>query len=147
MDHGGLMVGRSAIFFHRPSCAQCRTLHGGHPERWPHNNHDRGRRNGGDERKSRMLAIVAKLKAAPGKGKELAQRMVEISAKVRANEPGNHMYAVHQSSADQDVVMIYEQYTDKAALDAHRQHMKEMGVDLSGLLAGKPELEFFDTCG
>jgi len=93
-----------------------------------------------------MLAIVAKLKAQPGKGAELAARMAEIAVKVRT-EPGNHAYAVHQSSADADVVMIYEQYTDQEALNAHRQHMKELGVDLSGLLAGRPELEFFDVRG
>lgn len=93
-----------------------------------------------------MLAIVAKLKATEGKGDELAERMAEIAAKVR-NEPGNKAYAVHQSSEDRDLVMIYEQYDDKDALDAHRAHMKEMGVDLSGLLAGRPELSHFDVTG
>ncbi|MCC5811429.1 MAG: antibiotic biosynthesis monooxygenase [Ectothiorhodospiraceae bacterium] len=90
-----------------------------------------------------MLAIVAKLKAAEGRGGELAGRMREIAEKVRT-EPGNHAYAVHQGKDDGDLVMIYEQYTDQAALDAHRDHMKEMGVDLRGLLAGKPELEYFN---
>lgn len=93
-----------------------------------------------------MLAIVAKLKAVDGKGGELAERMAEIAAKVRT-EPGNHAYAVHQNSDDRDLVMIYEQYDDKASLDAHRSHMKEMGVDLSGLLAGRPELSYFDVIG
>jgi quinol monooxygenase YgiN len=93
-----------------------------------------------------MLAIVAKLQAVSGKGAELAGRMAEIAVKVRT-EPGNHMYAVHQSSADADVVVVYEQSADKAALDAHRAHMKEMGVDLSGLLAGRPELAYYDVKG
>jgi len=92
-----------------------------------------------------MLAIVAKLKAQPGKGNELAKAMSEISGKVRANESGNHGYTVHQGAEDADLVMIYEVYTDQAALDAHRQHMKEMGVNLAELLAGKPELEQFRT--
>lgn len=92
-----------------------------------------------------MLAIVAKLKAQPGKGNDLAQAMTEISAKVRANESGNHGYTVHQSTQDTDLVMIYEVYADQAALDAHRQHMKEMGVNLAELLAAKPELEQFQT--
>ncbi|RFA26564.1 antibiotic biosynthesis monooxygenase [Alkalilimnicola ehrlichii] len=93
-----------------------------------------------------MLAIVAKLKAQPGKGSELAQAMVGIAEKVRT-EPGNHAYQVHQSSEDSDLVMIYEQYTDKDALGAHRENMKSMGVDLSALLAGRPELEYFDLKG
>lgn len=90
-----------------------------------------------------MLAIVAKLQAVPGKGAELAERMAEIAVKVRT-EPGNHMYAVHQSANDADLVMIYEQYTDQEALKAHGAHMKEMGVDLSALLAGRPVLEQYD---
>lgn len=93
-----------------------------------------------------MLAIVAKLNAVEGKGSELAARMGEIAVKVRT-EPGNHVYAVHQASEDSDLVMIYEQYDDKAALDAHRAHMKEMGVDLSGLLKGRPELAYYDVKG
>lgn len=90
-----------------------------------------------------MLVIVAKLQAVAGKGSELAERMVAIAQKVRT-EPGNHMYAIHQAVEDADIVMVYEQYTDQAALDAHRAHMKEMGVDLSGLLAGAPSLEYFE---
>ncbi|MCC5858468.1 MAG: antibiotic biosynthesis monooxygenase [Ectothiorhodospiraceae bacterium] len=93
-----------------------------------------------------MLAIVAKLRAVEGKGGELAERMRGIAEKVRT-EPGNHAYTVHQGQDDGDLVMIYEQYDDQAALDAHRAHMKEMGVDLRGLLAGKPELEFYSTGG
>lgn len=94
-----------------------------------------------------MLAIVAKLQAAAGKGGELAERMREVAERVRSNEAGNHAYTVHQASENADLVMIYEQYEDQAALDAHRQHMKEMGVDLAGLLAGRPELEFFEVRG
>ena len=93
-----------------------------------------------------MLAIIAKLTAKPGKGSELAAKMVEIAEKVRT-EPGNHAYTIHQGSENADVVMVYEQYTDQDALDAHRQHMKEMGVNLADLLAGRPELEYFNVAG
>lgn len=91
-----------------------------------------------------MLAIVAKLTAQPGKGAELAEAMKGIAEKVRANESGNHAYNVHQGSENADLVMIYELYDDQDALNAHRQHMKEMGVNLAELLAGKPELEYFE---
>ncbi len=93
-----------------------------------------------------MLAIVAKLKAKPGLGAELAQKMVEIATEVR-KEPGNHAYSIHLSKADPDLVMVYEQYTDEDALAAHRQNMKEMRVDLSALLAGRPEIEQFELRG
>jgi autoinducer 2-degrading protein len=35
-------------------------------------------------------------------------------------EPGNLFYQVHRSIADPRRFFIYEQYTDQAALDAHR---------------------------
>lgn len=44
---------------------------------------------------------------------------------------------------DGDTVMIYEQYTDEAALEAHREHMKSLGGGLKGLLAGRPDVKLF----
>ena len=90
-----------------------------------------------------MLTVIAKLRARPGQGTALAGQMNQAAAEVR-NEPGNYAYVVHRASDDPDLVMIYEQYEDRAALDAHRDHLKEMGLDLSALLAGRPELEFFE---
>lgn len=92
-----------------------------------------------------MLAIVAKLNAQPGKGDELATAMNGIAERVRANEQGNRAYNIHRGSDDSDLIMVYELYTDQAALDAHRAHMKEMGVNFADLLASKPQLEYFET--
>lgn len=41
-------------------------------------------------------------------------------------------------------LMFYEEYTDQAALDAHRQHLPELGVDLRAMLEGPPVLEFYE---
>ncbi len=35
-------------------------------------------------------------------------------------EPGNLMYLAHQSPTDPRRFFLYEQYTDQAAIDAHR---------------------------
>ena len=91
-----------------------------------------------------MLVVVAKLKATAGKGSELAERMAEVAVKVRT-EAGNRAYSVHQAKENGDLVMIFEQYDDQAALEAHRAHMKDMRVDLSGLLEGRPDLEYYET--
>ncbi|MCU5784701.1 antibiotic biosynthesis monooxygenase [Alcanivorax balearicus MACL04] len=89
-----------------------------------------------------MLGIVAVLQAQAGKGDALAAEMSKIAAEVRKEE-GNHAYNVHQSLDDKDVVMIYEQYTDQAALEAHRENMKGLGGGLKDLLAGRPDVKLF----
>ena len=37
-----------------------------------------------------------------------------------------------------------EEYTDRAAFDAHRKHLDELGVDLGAILAGASTLEFYE---
>ncbi|ASK33876.1 putative quinol monooxygenase [Alloalcanivorax mobilis] len=90
-----------------------------------------------------MIGITAILKASPGSGDALAQEMKNIAAEV-VKEEGNHAYKVHQSLEDRDTVMIYEQYSDQAALDAHRENMKSLGGGLKGLLAGRPDVKLFN---
>lgn len=55
--------------------------------------------------------------------KEYLRAMQEHSRK----EPGCLMYLTHQSTEDPRKFLIYEQYQDQAALDAHRQspHFKQ----------------------
>jgi quinol monooxygenase YgiN len=40
--------------------------------------------------------------------------------------------------------MFYEEYTDQAALEAHRRHLRELGVDLRAVLESPPVLEFYE---
>ncbi len=42
--------------------------------------------------------------------------------------------------------LFYEKYKDQAAIDFHRQqdHYKAFGKKAAGLLAGKPEVEFYE---
>jgi quinol monooxygenase YgiN len=63
--------------------------------------------------------------------------------KVR-EEPGNHAYIFHRAQDNPRVFMFYEEYDDQAALDAHRAHLKELGIDLRAALDGAPELTFYD---
>jgi len=46
-------------------------------------------------------------------------------------EPGCLMYVVHQSTTEPTTFFLYEQWRDRAALDAHYEepHFKEFGVN------------------
>jgi quinol monooxygenase YgiN len=68
-----------------------------------------------------ILTVVAKVRAAPGKGDALATLLAEQAAVVRAAEPGCLAYRPHRSTSDPDLFIFYEQYADDAAFDAHRR--------------------------
>jgi quinol monooxygenase YgiN len=40
--------------------------------------------------------------------------------------------------------MFYEEYTDQAAPEAHRRHLRELEVDLRAVLKGPPVAEFYE---
>lgn len=42
------------------------------------------------------------------------------------------------------VFLFFAEYVDQAAVEAHRSHLKELGVDLTAFLDGAPVLEFYD---
>ena len=67
-----------------------------------------------------VVTVVAKLRAAQGKGDALAALLEEQVGVVRKAEPGCLVYRAHRSSKDPDLFLFYEQYRDQAALDAHR---------------------------
>jgi quinol monooxygenase YgiN len=68
-----------------------------------------------------VLTVVAKVRAAKGKGDALAALLKEQAATVRKAEPGCLVYRPHRSAQDPDLFIFYEQYRDDAAFDAHRK--------------------------
>jgi quinol monooxygenase YgiN len=90
-----------------------------------------------------MLTLTAMLTVRAGQENEFERIMHVVVPKVR-EEPGNHAYALNRSTEDPRVFMVYEEYEDAAALEAHRAHLKEMGIDLRELLEGPPVLTFFE---
>ena len=90
-----------------------------------------------------MLTFTAKLTVKAGQEQELERIMSIAVPKVR-EEPGNHAYIFHRSMQDPRVFMLYEEYDDQAALEAHRAHLREMGIDLRALLDGPPIIEFYE---
>lgn len=93
------------------------------------------------------IAVVATLKVAQGKEAEFEGVFRELSAQVRANEPGNKLYQLCRSKADSSVYVVMEMYADDAALKAHgaSEHFKASGPKLGPCLAGRPEIQYFET--
>ena len=67
------------------------------------------------------VAVVARLRAARGKGDALAALLTEQAATVRKEEPGCIAYCVHRKADDPELFLFYELYVDAAAFDAHRK--------------------------
>jgi len=90
-----------------------------------------------------MLTVTAKLTVKAGQEAEFERIMRAAVPKVR-EEPGNHAYVLHRSQENPRVFMLYQEYDDQAALDAHRAHLREMGLNLRDLLDTPPTLELYD---
>ena len=61
-----------------------------------------------------VLTVVAKIRAAKGKGDALAALLKEQVAAVMKAEPGCIVYRPHRSTKDPDLFIFYEQYKDDA---------------------------------
>jgi quinol monooxygenase YgiN len=90
-----------------------------------------------------MLTFTAKLTVKAGQEAEFERIMRAAVPKVR-EEPGNRTYVFHRSTENPCVFMFYEEYDDQAALEAHRAHLRVMGIDLRAMLDGPPMLEFYE---
>jgi|TARA_Y100000588_G_scaffold77616_2_gene80941 quinol monooxygenase YgiN len=93
-----------------------------------------------------MIALLARLKVAPGKEKEFEEVMLGLASQVRANEPGNELYTLVK---DDEGYAVMELYKDEAALAAHgsSDHFKAAGAKFAGLMAGRPDIKQFEVIG
>ena len=66
-----------------------------------------------------MLAFTVRMTFRPDDREEIATTLRELAAASR-KEPGCISYIPHRLESDPDTIVIYEQYRDMAALDAHR---------------------------
>jgi quinol monooxygenase YgiN len=66
-----------------------------------------------------MICVAVTYVVKPGHEAEAAELFRKLTGYTRA-EPGCRMYLVHRSTTDPRRFFLYEQYTDQAALEAHR---------------------------
>ena len=76
-----------------------------------------------------MISFIVRMKFAPDERAEVAENL-RLLAEASRKEPGCLNYVPHYAEGDPDTVLIYEQYRDEAAREAHRQseHFKKYVV-------------------
>jgi quinol monooxygenase YgiN len=76
-----------------------------------------------------MISFTVRMKFAPEDRDDVAEFLRQLTAASR-QEPGCVSYIPHRVEGDPDAVLIYEQYRDSEAADAHRQsaHFKKYAV-------------------
>lgn len=95
------------------------------------------------------IGVVATLKVAEGKNTEFEAIFADMTAGVRAHEPGNLYYTLVRSRTDPQLYRVLEAYVDQAALEAHgaSDHFRTGGKALaaSGCLSAAPDVEYLDV--
>jgi quinol monooxygenase YgiN len=88
-----------------------------------------------------MLGIVARITVKPGMEQAFEAVARELVAKVRANEPGCLLYALHTSETP-NVYVFMERYADQAAVEAHRatEHFRALGRKMGEYMDGRAEV-------
>ena len=76
-----------------------------------------------------MISFTVRMKFAPEDRDEISEILRSLTEASR-QEPGCVSYIPHRVEGDPDVVVIYEQYRDGAAAEAHRNspHFKQYAV-------------------
>lgn len=76
-----------------------------------------------------MVSFTVRMTFTPEDRHEIAEILRELAAASR-REPGCVTYIPHAVEGDPDTVLIYEQYRDDAAVQAHRDsaHFKKYAV-------------------
>ena len=94
-----------------------------------------------------IIGVIATIKVQPGKNGEFEQVFGELAEKVRANEAGNLLYALHRSKSDPQVYKVLEQYRSAEDLKAHGKtdYFQQANKVLAGMLAATPEIEVLDA--
>jgi quinol monooxygenase YgiN len=67
-----------------------------------------------------MIVLVAKYYCIPGNGDQVQAYLQEMKPLVYKHEKGCIVYTANRSTENKDLFLLYEQYVDEAALEAHR---------------------------
>lgn len=88
-----------------------------------------------------MITVIAKLPIQEGK-MEAALAAFKVLMSGVAKEEGTVLYSLNQEKANPNVLIMVEQYKDKAALQSHSAtpHFKEFFERCGAFLGGNPEM-------
>lgn len=93
-----------------------------------------------------MIVLVAQYQVQAGRGNEVEEILVDMADRVETYEAECLVYQVCRSKEDGDRFLIYEQYLDQAAVDAHREtdHFQTLIVEKVIPLLLKRDVVFYD---
>lgn len=76
-----------------------------------------------------MVSFIVRCKFTPEDRAEMVSSVALLATESR-REPGCISYIPHQVQDDPDTILIYEQYRDPQALEAHRasEHFKKYAI-------------------
>ena len=94
-----------------------------------------------------MIVLAAKYFVKTGRGDEVEAALRRMAPLVKAGEPGCKVYHANRSAENRDVFLLYEHYTDQAALEAHRNtpHFKEIIEGIDRAAARQAGAEFYES--
>ncbi len=93
----------------------------------------------------KTITVVATFQAKPGKAEELKRALISLVAPTR-KEAGCLNYDLHQSPDDPGKFLFHENWTTKAALDAHLQmpHIQVLLPRMDELAVGMPDIVIWE---
>ena len=92
-----------------------------------------------------LITVVPRIPAKEGKLDEALKDLGELIPKV-ASEEGTRMYSLNRDKANPNLLVVVEQYKDKAALEFHSStaHFKSFFTAAGAFIGGKPEMSFLE---
>lgn len=93
----------------------------------------------------KMLTVVARIPVKEGKMEEALKAFGNLIDQV-AKEEGTVMYSLNKDKANPNMLVVVEQYRDKAALDFHSStaHFKAFFAASGAFVGGKPEMSIME---
>ena len=94
---------------------------------------------------AKTITVVATFQAKPCKAEELKRALISLVAPTR-KEAGCLNYDLHQSPDDPGKFLFHENWTTKAALDAHLQmpHIQVLLPRMDELAVGMPDIVIWE---
>jgi quinol monooxygenase YgiN len=96
-----------------------------------------------------MIAVLAHFTITEGQNEAFEAVCAELSAQVRAGEPGAKLYQLVKDRKNPVIYKMMELYADKDALRAHgeTEWFKQGSPKLRALLAEPPVIEILEAIG
>ncbi|WP_321423407.1 putative quinol monooxygenase [uncultured Methanobacterium sp.] len=93
-----------------------------------------------------MIIVTATITGKPGKRDELISKSQDVIKSTRL-EQGNISYELLASTEDDDVLLMFEKWKNKEALDTHMQtkHFKSFGSAIEDLVAKELEITIYSA--